>query len=109
MPGPRQQDRRLDKDELVTYRYSIVLVEVQSGVALQSAQHFANFCDDRINVVFPRKMLINENAQIFYINFRLEANIFTLFIIKHVKFWLISKSFLVRTKYYKVRFFYIKS
>ena len=25
MPGPRQQDRRLDKDELVTYRYSIVL------------------------------------------------------------------------------------
>ena len=40
MPGPRQQDRRLDKDELVTYRYSIVLVKVQSGVALQSAQHF---------------------------------------------------------------------
>ena len=40
MPGPRQQDRRLDKDELVTYKYSIVLVEVQSGVALQSAQHF---------------------------------------------------------------------
>ena len=40
MPGPRQQDRRLDKDELVTYRYSKVLVEVQSGVALQSTQHF---------------------------------------------------------------------
>ena len=40
MPGPRQQDRRLDKDELVTYRYSIVLIEVQSGVALQSAQRF---------------------------------------------------------------------
>ena len=29
MPGPRQQDRRLEKDELVTYRYSIVLIEVQ--------------------------------------------------------------------------------
>ena len=29
MPGPRQQDRRLDKDELVTYRYSRVLIEVQ--------------------------------------------------------------------------------
>ena len=38
MPGQRQQDRRLDKDELVTYRYSIVLVEVQSGIPLQSAQ-----------------------------------------------------------------------
>ena len=37
MPGSRQQDRRLDKDELVTNRYSIVLIEVQSGVALQSA------------------------------------------------------------------------
>ena len=34
------QDRRLDKDELVTYRYSKVLVEVQSGVALQSTQRF---------------------------------------------------------------------
>ena len=40
MPGPRQQDRRLDKDELATYRYSIVLIEVQSGVALQSAPTF---------------------------------------------------------------------
>ena len=105
MPGPRQQDHRLDKDELVTYRYSKVLVEVQSGVALQSTQHFTNFCDNRINVVFPRKILINENAQIFYINFRLKTNIFILFVIKHAKFWLISKSLLVRMKYYKVRFF----
>ena len=39
MPDPRQQDHRLNKDELVTYRYSVVLVEVQSGVALQLAQH----------------------------------------------------------------------
>ena len=91
MLGPRQQDCRVDKDELVTYRYSIVLVEVQSGVALQSAQH-VHFCDNRINVVFPRKILINENAQIFYINFRLEMN----------------KWLLVRMKYYKVGV-YIKS
>ena len=41
---------------------------------------FTSFCDNRINVVFPRKILINENAQIFYINFRLETNIFILFI-----------------------------
>ena len=40
MPDPRQQDHRLNKDDLVTYRYSVVLVEVQSGVALQLAQHF---------------------------------------------------------------------
>ena len=40
MPDPRQQDHRLNKDELVTYRYSEVLVEVQSGVALQLDQHF---------------------------------------------------------------------
>ena len=55
-------------------------------------------------MVFPRKILINENAQIFYINFRLEMNIFILFVIKHAKFWLISKSLLIRMKYYKVGF-----
>ena len=32
-------------------------------------------------MVFPRKILVNENAQIFYINFRLETNIFILFVI----------------------------
>ena len=37
MPDPRQQDRKLNRDELVTYRYSVVLVEVQSGAALQLA------------------------------------------------------------------------
>ena len=40
MPDPKQQEHRLNKDELVTYRYSVVLVEVQTGVALQAAQHF---------------------------------------------------------------------
>ena len=40
MPDTRQQDHRLNKDELVTYRYSVILVEVQSGVALQLSQHF---------------------------------------------------------------------
>ena len=40
MSDPRQQDHRLNKDELVTYRYSVILVEVQSGVALQLGQHF---------------------------------------------------------------------
>ena len=43
MPDPRQQDHRLNNDELVTYRYSVILVEVQSGVALQLAQHFYYF------------------------------------------------------------------
>lgn len=37
MPDPWQQDRKLNRDELVTYRYSVVLVEAQSGVALQLA------------------------------------------------------------------------
>ena len=40
MPDTRQQDHRLNKDEFVTYRYSVILVEVQSGVALHLAQHF---------------------------------------------------------------------
>ena len=54
MPDTRQQDHRLNKDELVTYRYSVILVEVQSGVALQLANIFTNFCNNRIDVVFPR-------------------------------------------------------
>ena len=40
MPDPRRQNHRLIKHELVSYRYSVVLVEVQSGVVLQLAQHF---------------------------------------------------------------------
>ena len=40
MPDPRQQDHKLNKDELVSYSYSVVLVEVQSGVVFQLAQHF---------------------------------------------------------------------
>ena len=59
MPDPMQQDHRLNKDELVAYRYSVILVEVQSGVALRVANIFANFCNNRINVVFPREILVN--------------------------------------------------
>ena len=33
-------DPRLNEDELVSYRFSVVLVAVQSGVVLQLAQHF---------------------------------------------------------------------
>ena len=40
MPYPRQQDHRLNKDELGTYRYAVIMVEVQSGVAFQLDQHF---------------------------------------------------------------------
>ena len=43
MPDPRQQDHRLHKDVLVTYRYSVILVQVQSGIALQVAQHFYQY------------------------------------------------------------------
>ena len=57
--------------------------------------------------MFPREILINNNAQVFYViyvNLRLETNIFILFIIKHAKFWLVSKSLLVRIENYKVGF-----
>ena len=52
-------------------------------------------------MVFPREILINKIAQVFYVDFRLE-NIFIFLIIKHAKFWLVSKSLLVRTKNYKI-------
>ena len=60
-------------------------------------------------MVFPREILINKNAQVFYVDFRLETNIFIHLIIKHAKFWLVSKSLLVWTKNYKVGFLNIKS
>ena len=60
-------------------------------------------------MVFPREILLNKNAQVFYVDFRLETNIFIFIIIKHAKFWLVSKSFLVRRKNYKVRFLNVKS
>ena len=60
-------------------------------------------------MVFPRETLINKNTQEFYADFRLETNIFILLIIKHAKFWLVSKSLFVRTKNYKVRFLNVKS
>ena len=95
LADPRQQDHRLTEDELVTYRHSVVLVKVQSGISLQVKPNiFTNFCNDRINWVFPKEILINKNAHagIFYVNFRLEMNIFNPFIIKYVKFWLILAS-----------------
>ena len=55
-------------------------------------------------MVFPRKILINRTAQVFYVDFRLETNIFILLIIKHVKVWLVSKWLLVRMKNYNVGF-----
>ena len=59
MPDHRQQDQRLNRDELESYRYSVALVEVQSGVAMQLTNIFTNFCNNGINVVFPREILIN--------------------------------------------------
>ena len=55
-------------------------------------------------MVYPREILINKNVQVFYGNFRLEANIYILFIIKHGKFWLGSKLLLVRMKITKLDF-----
>ena len=81
MPNPRQQDHRLHKDDLVSYRYSIVLVKVQ-----WHSFAITNFCINGINVVFPREILINKNAQVFYVDFELKTNIFILFIIKHAQF-----------------------
>ena len=43
-------------------------------------------------MVFPREILINKDAQVFDIDFRLTTNVFILLIIKHAKFWLVSKS-----------------
>ena len=60
-------------------------------------------------MVFPREILINKNTQVFYADFILETNMFILLIIKHAKFWLVSKSLLVRTKNYKVRFLNVKN
>ena len=60
-------------------------------------------------MAFPREILINKYAQAFYVNFRLETNTFILFIIKHAKFWLVSKSLLVWMKNYEVEFFKVKS
>ena len=60
-------------------------------------------------MAFPREILINKYAQAFYVNLRLETNIFILFIIKHAKFWLVSKSLLVWMKNYEVEFFKVKS
>ena len=50
MPDPRQQDHRLNKDGLVSYRYLV-----------------------------PREILINKKAQVFYEDFRLESNLFIFF------------------------------
>ena len=83
MPDPRQQDHKLSKGELVTYRYSVVLVE-QLNI-------FTNFCNNRIDVVFPREILINKSAQVLYANFRIETNILFIFIIKHACKVLVGK------------------
>ena len=52
--------------------------------------------------MFPREILINKNAQVFHVSFRLETNTFIFFIIKHAKFWLVSESRLVGMKITKL-------
>ena len=59
-------------------------------------------------MVFPREILINKNAQVFYINFRLRKNIFILYINKPAKFWLIRESLLVRMKNYNLDFLMLR-
>ena len=86
MPDPRQQDHRLNKDELVSYRYSVVLVEVPWRSFAISPTFLLIFVTEYINVVLPREILIITNAQVFYVNLRLETTIFILFIIKHAQF-----------------------
>ena len=56
MPDPRQQDHRLNRDELVSYIDIQWLVVVQSGVALQYAQH----CNNGISVVLPTEVLVKD-------------------------------------------------
>ena len=60
-------------------------------------------------MIFPREILINKNAQVFNVSFRLETNTFIVFIIKHVQFWLVSKSLLVGMKNYEVGFINVES
>ena len=59
-------------------------------------------------MVFPREILINKNAQVFYINFRLRTNIFILYINKPAKFWSIRESLLVRMKNYNLDFLMLR-
>ena len=109
MPDPRQQDHRWWISDLQIFR-SIGWGTEWCSFAISPTFLITNFCNiNRINVVFPREIRINKNAQVFYVNFRLETNIFILSTIKHVKFWLVSKSLLVRTKNYKVGFIKVKS
>ena len=60
MPALRQQDHRLNKDELVTYKYSVILVEVQSGVRSFAISQTVLIIFVTISVVFPREILINK-------------------------------------------------
>ena len=60
MPALRQQDHRLNKDELVTYKYSVILVEVQSGVRSLAISQTVLIIFVTISVVFPREILINK-------------------------------------------------
>ena len=59
-------------------------------------------------MVFPGEILINKNAQVLYANFRLETYIFIIFIIKHAKFWFVSKSLLVKMKITELDFLVLR-
>ena len=53
-------------------------------------------------MVLSRQIFINQNTEVFNINFRLKSNSSIFLIVKDKKFWLVSKSLLVRVKYCEI-------
>ena len=60
-------------------------------------------------MVLSRRIFINQNTEVFNINFRLKSNISIFLIVKDKNFWLVSKSLLVRVKYCEILFFNVES
>ena len=90
-------------------KYITVYDELWSAEVLKWSNSFTDFCRNSVNVIFPSKVFINQHTKIFNIIFGLQSYISIFVVIELVEARLVSDSFFIRVKDYKVSFCSIES
>ena len=109
MPDPRQQDHSLGEGGLMFGKYITIYNELWRAEVLKWSNSFTDFCRNSVNVIFPSKVFINQHTKIVNIIFGLQSYFSIFVVIEHVEARLVSDSFFIRVKDYKVSFCSIES
>ena len=90
-------------------KYITIYNELWRAEVLKWSNSFTDFCRNSVNVIFPSKVFINQHTKIVNIIFGLQSYFSIFVVIEHVEARLVSDSFFIRVKDYKVSFCSIES